>query len=84
MEVNVTAGIYSPKNNIAIQKLDGGLFNLRFNGDAGKTYEFQRTSKIGGQWTTISTQIAPSYGLIDFIDNDFLPDKAFYRRVVEK
>ena len=83
VEVNVISGVIPPKNNIAIQKSEGGLFNLRFNGDAGKTYEFQRASKIGGQWTTISTKDAPSYGLLEFVDMNPLPDKAFYR-VVEK
>ena len=83
VEVNVTAGIIPPKNNIAIQKLDGGLFNLRFNGDAGKTYELLKATNIEGPWTTISTQIIPSYGLIDFVDNSSLANRAFYRIVSE-
>jgi uncharacterized protein YdhG (YjbR/CyaY superfamily) len=82
LEFNVVTGVVPLKNNIAIQKSGAG-FNLRFNGVWGKTYKFQRAENIEGPWETISTQIAPSYGLINFGDNTPLPDRAFYRVVEE-
>jgi hypothetical protein len=78
LEINVVAGVVPPKNNIGIQKSGVG-FNLRFNGVSGKTYKLQRAENIEGPWVTVSTQIAPSYGLIDFEDNTPLPNRAFYR-----
>jgi len=65
-------------NHLAVSASPNG-FGLRFSGTGGRSYEIQRADNVLGPWTTIATVVAPSYGIIDYVDQSPLPDQAFYR-----
>ena len=52
---------------------------VRFTGDAGRTYRFQRASDPSGPWTTFATLTAPPNGAVEHLDPAPLASLAFYR-----
>jgi hypothetical protein len=70
-------------NSLSIAKIQGG-FKLQFLGVSGKTYIIQRAAKIIGPWETLSSKVAPPYGLIDVTDTNPLTNQAFYRAVLQE
>jgi hypothetical protein len=52
---------------------------LRFTGDAGRTYRLQRASNPAGPWTTFATLTAPPKGAVDHLDPAPLSSPTFYR-----
>jgi hypothetical protein len=55
--------------NIVWAGLAEGFPAIRFAGIPGYTYEVQRSTNLTiGVWTTISTNVVPAGGLVDFVD----------------
>jgi hypothetical protein len=56
----------------------GGYF-LRFSGTPGLTYRVERAPSVTGAWNTVSTQVAPVSGLIEYHETAPPAGRAFYR-----
>ena len=76
----VSDGHLPGPNAVAIAASGNG-FRIRFAGAPGQTYELQRASVITGPWTTLTTMVAPSYGIIEYNDQTPPLGMAFYRVV---
>lgn len=78
VNVLVTAEPVPPLNQLSPPALVGGVVNLRFAGIPGRSYLLYRSPDLSN-WTVISTNTAPPYGLLDLTDTNPLPGSAFYR-----
>jgi hypothetical protein len=63
---------------VAIDKISSTV-RLRFAAISGRVYQVQRASDIEGPWTTLSTQTAPTTGMIEYLDGTRPAGSTFYR-----
>jgi hypothetical protein len=56
----------------------GGYF-VRFSGTPGLTYRVERAPTVSGAWGTVSTQVAPVSGLLEYHETVPPAGQAFYR-----
>jgi hypothetical protein len=63
---------------VSIELIGDGV-RIRFIGIAGVTYEVQRSASLAGPWNTIASKVAPSGGLIEYIDPKPSTGPNFYR-----
>lgn len=77
--VNPVADV--PPSPLAIT-LTGGVLNGSFTGNPGTSYVIERSTTLApGDWTVISTTVAPLSGIVTVTDNSPPSPKAFYRIV---
>jgi lysophospholipase L1-like esterase len=85
VEVSVSSLAAVPAGQVAFGFRGDGKFDVLFAGEAGKSYELQRSLDLTAGdnapngWTTIQTVVAGDDGLIPFLDNNPPTDKAYYR-----
>ncbi|HXJ57964.1 MAG TPA: PQQ-binding-like beta-propeller repeat protein [Verrucomicrobiae bacterium] len=63
---------------VSIALIPSGV-RLRFPGVAGHSYEVLRAPAVTGPWSTNTTSIAITNGVIEYIDTNAPPGSAFYR-----
>jgi hypothetical protein len=76
--VLVTSGALPALHTLTLAPVTGG-YQFRFMGNPGRPYQLQQAPVITGPWQTLSTEVAPVYGIIDYTDMSPLPAQAFYR-----
>jgi hypothetical protein len=76
--VLVTSGAQPALHTLTLAPVTGG-YQFRFMGNPGRPYQLQQAPVITGPWQTLSTEVAPVYGIIDYTDMSPLPAQAFYR-----
>lgn len=66
-------------NTLNLALISENAVRLRFSGNAGEGYRFERAPTANGPWTTIATLTAPAHGMIEYVDLDGAREGAFYR-----
>jgi hypothetical protein len=65
-------------NQLGLPVQTNGTVVIRFAGIPGRNYSLRRTENFSA-WTSISTNTAPEWGIIEFVDPNPLPGTAIYR-----
>jgi len=63
---------------ISIDLVSAGI-RIRFTGILGRRYIIERAAVVTGPWSTLATPMAPSNGLIEYLDADQPVNASFYR-----
>ena len=74
----VSDGPLPAQNALTITPKVNG-FLIRFAGTPGHTYDIQRAPEVTGSRGTITTIVAPLYGIIEYLDQNSPAGMAFYR-----
>jgi hypothetical protein len=67
VQLSVTADVSLGLNQLGLPVLTNGVVNIRFAGIPGRNYALRRTQDFVS-WTSISTNTAPVWGIIEFVD----------------
>jgi hypothetical protein len=66
------------REGLSIERSPLGI-RIRFPGVPSQTYNIERALTVAGPWSTNAMLLAPTNGIIEYVDTNAAPGSAFYR-----